>query len=125
MMSRGLGKLQRRLLAAFEAEEPPILSARTLVGRELERQLDELGLQVVDARSLREVARRYRTIDVCVRRALRGLARRGLLVSLGRTGHGGERWSAVMYYATPRMAEEFVEMGKEAERVLEHSRLPS
>jgi hypothetical protein len=124
MVSRGLGALQRRLLAAFEAEEPPILSAQTLAGRELERQLDELGLQAVDARSLQEVTRRYRTIDVCVRRALRGLARRGLLVSLGRTCHGGERWSAVMY-ATPRMAEEFMEMGKEAERVLERHRLPS
>jgi hypothetical protein len=28
-------------------------------------------------------------------------------------------------YATPRMAEEFMEMGKEAERVLERHRLPS
>src|SRR3954447_4332424 len=92
-MSRGLGALQRRLLAAVEAADPPMLAARDLVGREL------AGHQ------LPEAVRRWHATGVAVRRALAGLARRGLLVDCGRIAFGGARQSAVVYATPAFMAE--------------------
>src|SRR4051812_10751082 len=84
-MSKGLGQLQRRLLAAFETADFPMFAARDLVARELD------GLE------LSEAVRRLHVTDVAVRRALAGLAERGLLVNVGRFARRGERKSAVVY----------------------------
>ena len=92
-MSKGIGKLQRRLLAGIEASASPVVSARELVARELE------GLEP------RETLRRLRSADTAIRRALAGLARRGLLVGLGRVWPGGERRSAVAYALPDRWRE--------------------
>ena len=98
LMSKGIGKLQRRLLAAIEAADPPALPARALVLREL-AQLEK-GEQV----------RRVRAIDVAVRRALDGLARRGLLVNLGRFAK--HQRSSLVVYATPAYAVQWTEMAE-------------
>jgi hypothetical protein len=92
-MSKGIGALQRRLLATIEVAEPPMMPVLALIARELE------GL------SLAEKLTKIRSIDAAVRRALRGLERRGHLVNVGRAATGmSERPTS--YYATPAGAAE-------------------
>ncbi len=78
-MSKGLGELQRWLLAVLQGRQKEAITARDLTAQ----RLDELGI------SSREANRRWRATSSAVRRALRGLAKTGRIVRVERGGGGG------------------------------------
>jgi hypothetical protein len=116
-MSKGLGQLQKRLFSAV-GEADPFVSARALVVRELVPKLS--GLDLTQAGDLAKGRLLFRSTDVAVRRALAGLAARGLIADLGRFLPGFKRRSSTAY-ATPEKAAEWREMCEQAPAI--HARL--
>src|SRR3954471_9145902 len=88
-MSRGLGALQRTLLAKLEARPSMAIAARDLTAEVLEEQ----GVSAVEAN------RRWHATNVAVRRALAGLAKAGLIAEVSRRGGGALRATHVQYSA--------------------------
>src|SRR5690349_1277068 len=90
-MSRGLGVLQRKLLAKLQAREGEAVAARDLAAEVLAEQ----EVSAVEAN------RRWHATSVSVRRALAGLAKAGHIVEASRRGGGGLRATHVVYSANP------------------------
>jgi len=93
-MSKGIGALQRRILAVMHAQERPfgLCTSRELVAHLLAE--DHVG-------DLTALVKRVRSMDRAVRRALRGLEARGLVVGTGRMKMPRHSERAVSSYATP------------------------
>ncbi len=83
-MSKGLGQVQRSVLAVFEAAPNELLDSIEIAGR-------ALGKYEIDDSE----ASSYR-------RALRKLAEAGAIVDMGRNWHDGRR-----HYALPKEAERY------------------
>src|SRR3954452_13270830 len=90
-MSRGLGALQRNLLAKLQARPREAVAARDLAAEVLAEQ----EVSAVEAN------RRWHATEVSVRRALAGLAKGGHIVETSRRGGGGLRATHVEYSADP------------------------
>jgi hypothetical protein len=88
-MSRGLGALQRTLLAKLQARENEAIAARDLAAEVLAEQ----KVSAVEAN------RRWHATEFSVRRALAGLAKAGHIAEVSRRGGGGLRATHVMYSA--------------------------
>jgi hypothetical protein len=94
-MSRGIGKLQRRLLAMIEQHDPPMARARQLV----------TAILVADhGVDLQACAKHIRPLDRSVRRALRLLEQRNLVVEVEQRP---------VAYATPAWAAEMADAGEQ------------
>src|SRR4051794_21089475 len=89
-MSRGLGALQRALLAKLQARPREAIAARDLAAEVLADQ----GASAVEAN------RRWHATEVSVRRALAGLAKGGHIAEVSRRGGGGLRATHVTYSAS-------------------------
>jgi hypothetical protein len=89
LMSRGLGALQRTLLAKLQARPRMAIAARELTAEVLADQ----DVSAVEAN------RRWHATNVAVRRALAGLAKAGRIAEVSRRGGGGLRATHVMYSA--------------------------
>src|SRR3954447_13088197 len=90
-MSRGLGALQRNLLAKLQARPREAVAARDLAAEVLAEQ----GVSTVEAN------RRWHAAEVSVRRALAELAKAGHIAEVSRRGGGGLRATHVVYSAAP------------------------
>src|SRR3954452_24146979 len=95
-MSRGLGALQRTLLAKLQARPDMAIAARDLTAEVLE----DKGVSAVEAN------RRWRAPNVAVGRPLAGLAKAGLIAEVSRRGGGGLRATHVTYSANDAMLHE-------------------
>jgi hypothetical protein len=95
-MSRGIGALQRTLLAKLEARPGEAVAARDLAAEVLADQ----NVSAVEAN------RRWHATEVSVRRALAGLAKAGRIVETSRRGGGGLRATHVEYSADPTKLQE-------------------
>ena len=104
-MSRGLGVLQRRLLAMIEASDG-VCSTRNLACRIIS---EDHGADRVAALA------HLRSTDAAVRRALRTMERRGLVADIG-LRMKGERKS-LKVYATAAAARDLLDMAAELDRV--------
>src|SRR3569833_854765 len=109
-MSRGLGALQRKLLAKLQARPRDAVAARDLTAEVLAEQ----EISAVEAN------RRWHSTNVAVRRALGGLAKGGKIVEVTRRGKGGLRATHVEYTADPsslaqRQREETDRQAREAQ----------
>ena len=94
-MTRGLGKLQRDLLEILE-ESTEKLSTITLAAIAYRVQPDEIGFRGINDAQ-----------HVAVRRALRGLYKRGLVTELGRRRHRDNRryWASLKVGLPERLEE--------------------